>query len=66
MYFASPFFRAALSGDWAETGRPTSVSSVITISQPPTVPGDHTQSETEMTFAPVDSADDFVNGMSSA
>ena len=38
LFFASPFFEAALSGDWAETGRPQSVSSVITISQPPLVP----------------------------
>lgn len=38
LFFASPFFEAALSGDWAETGRPQSMSSVITISQPPTVP----------------------------
>ena len=30
LFFASPFFEAALSGDWAETGRPQSVSSVIT------------------------------------
>ncbi|KAG8960162.1 hypothetical protein FRC03_006992 [Tulasnella sp. 419] len=39
LVFASPFFEAALSGCWAETGRPSSLSSVITISQPPTVPG---------------------------
>ncbi|KIP11642.1 hypothetical protein PHLGIDRAFT_99474 [Phlebiopsis gigantea 11061_1 CR5-6] len=38
LFFASPFFEAALSGDWAETGRPQSMSSVITISQPPTIP----------------------------
>ncbi|KAI0085061.1 hypothetical protein BDY19DRAFT_967807 [Irpex rosettiformis] len=39
LYFASPFFEAALSGNWAETsgGRPQSVSSIITISQPPHV-----------------------------
>jgi len=30
LYFASPFFQAALSGNWSETGRP---SSVITIAQ---------------------------------
>lgn len=35
LFFVSPFFEAALSGDWAETGRPQSMSSVITISQPP-------------------------------
>lgn len=37
LYFASSFFQAALSGEWAETsggGRPQSMSSVITISQP--------------------------------
>ena len=40
LYFASPFFEAALSGHWLETGRPASLSSsIITISQPPTVPG---------------------------
>lgn len=56
LYFASPFFQAALSGDWAETGRPASMSSVITISQPPTIPGDkrHSDLPTEMTFAPMD------------
>ncbi|KAF8647041.1 hypothetical protein AX16_006878 [Volvariella volvacea WC 439] len=38
LFFASPFFEAALSGNWSETsgGRPQSVSSIITISQPPT------------------------------
>ncbi|KAL0956014.1 hypothetical protein HGRIS_002189 [Hohenbuehelia grisea] len=56
LFFASPFFEAALSGHWAETGRPPSMSSVITISQPPSVPGDKSIPEvpTEMTFAPVD------------
>ncbi|KAF9531584.1 hypothetical protein CPB83DRAFT_848417 [Crepidotus variabilis] len=33
LFFASPFFEAALSGNWSETGRPTSMSSVVTISQ---------------------------------
>lgn len=58
LFFASPFFEAALSGHWAETGRPQSMSSVITISQPPTVPGTaHSTSNqvSEMTFAPLDS-----------
>ena len=56
LWFASPFFQAALSGNWAETGRPLSMSSVITISQPPVVPGDkiHPDAPTAMTFAPVD------------
>ncbi|KAI0063517.1 hypothetical protein BV25DRAFT_1869666 [Artomyces pyxidatus] len=56
LYFASPFFQAALSGDWAETGRPASMSSVITISQPPVVPGGkaHQDVATAMTFAPMD------------
>lgn len=56
LYFASPFFQAALSGDWAETGRPASMSSVITISQPPVVLGDKRRSDapTEMIFAPMD------------
>lgn len=54
LYFASPFFEAALSGHWSETGRPPSMSSVITISQPPIVPGDKPDLEAEMTFAPVD------------
>ncbi|KAI9510929.1 hypothetical protein F5148DRAFT_1175325 [Russula earlei] len=56
LWFASPFFQAALSGNWAETGRPLSMSSVITISQPPTVPGDkiHTDVPTAMTFASMD------------
>ncbi len=57
LWFASPFFQAALSGNWAETGRPLSRSSVITISQPPTVPGDKTHPDppTAMAFAPMDS-----------
>ncbi|KZT66364.1 hypothetical protein DAEQUDRAFT_715034 [Daedalea quercina L-15889] len=57
LYFASSFFQAALSGAWVETGRPQStVSSVITISQPPTVPGRQSNMEgsPEMTFAPHD------------
>jgi len=56
LYWASPFFQAALSGDWAETGRPASMSSIITISQPPSDPGNRT-GETSipvMTFAPVE------------
>lgn len=56
LFFASPFFQAALSGDWAETGRPASMSSIITISQPPSVPGNHgmSQTPTAMTFAPME------------
>ncbi|TFY79431.1 hypothetical protein EWM64_g4579 [Hericium alpestre] len=56
LYFASPFFQAALSGDWAETGRPASMSSVITIAQPPVIPGDkhYSEARTAMTFAPMD------------
>lgn len=56
LWFASPFFQAALSGNWAETGRPLSMSSVITISQTPTVPGDkvHPDAPTAITFAPMD------------
>lgn len=53
-----------MSGNWSETGRPHSISSVITISQPPTVPGDKSVQglPTEMIFAPMDTnceADDF-------
>lgn len=55
LFFASPFFEAALSGSWAETGRPPSMSSVITISQPPSIPGDKGINEIpEMTFTPMD------------
>jgi hypothetical protein len=56
LVFASPFFEAALSGNWSETGRPLSMSSVITISQPPSIPGDKSINEvpTEMKFAPID------------
>ncbi|THU95344.1 hypothetical protein K435DRAFT_755796 [Dendrothele bispora CBS 962.96] len=56
LFFASPFFEAALSGNWAETGRPPSMSSVITISQPPSIPGEKKihEAPTEMTFAPMD------------
>ncbi|KAI0769740.1 hypothetical protein BD413DRAFT_556540 [Trametes elegans] len=57
LYFASAFFQAALSGGWAETeretGRPQSISSVITISQPPSVPGGK-ERRSEITFAPID------------
>jgi len=46
LFFASPFFEAALSGHWLETGRPASIaSSVITISQP-TFPEDPRSSST--------------------
>ncbi|OBZ70914.1 hypothetical protein A0H81_09101 [Grifola frondosa] len=63
LYFASAFFQAALSGEWAETGsgsgRPPSMSSVITISQPPSVPKGPGKSKlethSEITFAPMDS-----------
>ncbi|KAJ6609833.1 hypothetical protein B0H10DRAFT_2062672 [Mycena sp. CBHHK59/15] len=60
LFFASPFFEAALSGNWAETGRPLSMSSIITISQPPSIPGDRSNHEapTEMTFAPMDPDND--------
>lgn len=54
LFFASPFFEAALSGNWSETGRPPSMSSVITISQPPSVPGKKLEVPTEMTFARMD------------
>ncbi|KAF9478637.1 hypothetical protein BDN70DRAFT_879770 [Pholiota conissans] len=39
LFFASPFFEAVLSGNWSETGRPQSVSSIITISQARTEKG---------------------------
>jgi hypothetical protein len=55
LFFASPFFEAALSGGWAETGRPPSMSSVITISQPPSNPGDKDKQESPaITFTPMD------------
>jgi len=56
LYWASPFFQAALSGDWAETGRPASMSSIITISQPPSDPGNRTGegSIPVMTFVPME------------
>jgi hypothetical protein len=56
LYFSSPFFEAILSGPaWAETsGRPVSVSSVITISQPPKIPGDNGNPIPEMMITPVD------------
>ncbi|KAK7035300.1 Rho-type gtpase-activating protein [Paramarasmius palmivorus] len=61
LFFASPFFEAALSGNWAETGRPPSMSSVITISQPPSVPSPSNRSRevpTEMTFTPMEDGED--------
>lgn len=59
LFFSSPFFEAALSGNWSETGRPPSMSSVITISQPPSIPGDKTNKDLapEMTFTPMDGFD---------
>ncbi|KAK1232635.1 hypothetical protein PQX77_004197 [Marasmius sp. AFHP31] len=62
LFFASPFFEAALSGNWAETGRPPSMSSVITISQPPTVPNSSNRTHEippEMTLAPMEENDDL-------
>ncbi|KAG7098914.1 hypothetical protein E1B28_000811 [Marasmius oreades] len=62
LFFASPFFEAALSGNWAETGRPPSMSSVITISQPPSVPNSSNRSRelpTEMMFAPMEENEDL-------
>ncbi|KAF7298268.1 BTB domain-containing protein [Mycena chlorophos] len=53
LWFASPFFQSALGGNWAETGRPQSMSSVITISQTPSDPGNKS-APTEMTFTPMD------------
>ncbi|KAJ7733751.1 hypothetical protein DFH07DRAFT_845315 [Mycena maculata] len=60
LFFASPFFESALSGNWAET-RPLSMSSIITISQPPSNPGDTSNHEipTEMIFAPMDPDNDL-------
>jgi hypothetical protein len=57
LFFASPFFEAALGGDWAETGRPPSMSSVITISQPPSIPGNKSAQPEHIdmiSFAPMD------------
>lgn len=54
LFYASPFFEAALSGNWAETVRRQSISSVITISRPLPVPGESTPGPTEMTFTPMD------------
>ncbi|KAF7376074.1 hypothetical protein MSAN_00022200 [Mycena sanguinolenta] len=67
LYFASPFFEAALSGNWAETaetGRPPSMSSIITISQPPSNPGDRSNHETpaEVTFAPMEDPENSPEG----
>ncbi|KAF9263439.1 hypothetical protein L218DRAFT_973213 [Marasmius fiardii PR-910] len=62
LFFSSPFFEAALSGNWAETGRPPSMSSVITISQPPSVPNSGSRSReppTEMMFAPMEESEDL-------
>lgn len=75
LVFASPFFEAALSGDWSETsqafgsknggknssnkGRPQSINSVITISQPPSNPGDKTSLDNAaaMTFTTDDAVE---------
>ncbi|KAK7057276.1 hypothetical protein R3P38DRAFT_2840352 [Favolaschia claudopus] len=68
LYFASPFFEAALSGNWAETGRPQSMSSIITISQPPSIPGDRSNHETpaEVTYAPMEDPESSPDEMESA
>ena len=60
LFFASPFFEAALSGGWLETGRPPSMSSIITISQPPSIPGRKSTSDvpTAMSFTPDDDTHD--------
>lgn len=59
--FASPFFEAALNGDWSETRvddqsilsrRRHSISSVITIPQPPTNPSDRASREIPTNVAP--------------
>ncbi|KAG8884139.1 hypothetical protein FRB97_005122 [Tulasnella sp. 331] len=55
LVFASPFFEAALSGSWAETGRPASIASVITISQPPSVP--------ESNSNPLPASSSFASGV---
>ena len=66
LVFASPFFEAALSGDWSETrvdeqsilsSRRRSISSVITIPQPPTNPSDRASRETPTNIAPSTSLD---------
>ncbi|KAF7979087.1 hypothetical protein HWV62_43597 [Athelia sp. TMB] len=55
LFFASPFFEAALSGSWLETGRPPSMSSIITIAQPPSIPGDKGILDApEVSFAEID------------
>ncbi|KAG8214106.1 hypothetical protein J3R82DRAFT_10866 [Butyriboletus roseoflavus] len=60
LFFASPFFEAALSGSWLETGRPPSMSSVITISQPPSIPGSKSNPDVPaaMSFTPEDGTHD--------
>ncbi|KAH0828044.1 hypothetical protein J3R83DRAFT_3694 [Lanmaoa asiatica] len=67
LFFASPFFEAALSGSWLETGRPPSMSSVITISQPPSVPGRKSNSDlpAAMSFTPEDGIHDSASDTAS-
>ncbi|KAF9227152.1 hypothetical protein BS17DRAFT_775052 [Gyrodon lividus] len=67
LFFASPFFEAALSGNWLETGRPPSMSSVITISQPPTIPGDKSRMDTPiaMSFTSEDDTHDTASDTAS-
>ncbi|KAF8210148.1 hypothetical protein K438DRAFT_1809078 [Mycena galopus ATCC 62051] len=59
LYFASPFFEAALSGNWAETAETGRPQSIITISQPPSNPGDRSNHEApaEVTFAPMEDSE---------
>lgn len=67
LFFASPFFEAALSGGWLETGRPPSMSSVITISQPPSVPGRKSNPDVPaaMSFTPEDDLHDSASDTAS-
>lgn len=68
LFFASPFFEAALSGSWLETGRPPSMSSVITISQPPSVPGSQSNPDASaaMSFTPEDDTHDSSSASDTA
>ncbi|KAJ3514632.1 hypothetical protein NLJ89_g2274 [Agrocybe chaxingu] len=53
LFFSSPFFEAALSGNWSETGRPQSMQSVVTVSQL-SRPSEAASSSTERKFTSMD------------
>lgn len=65
-YVKSADLSCIMPHSWSETGRPLSMSSVITISQPPVVPGDKANLEPSegITFAPAPDSDEDIDDFS--